>query len=336
MSTAVPPSKMHRYLTGMTSVSLARTDTDWGGSYFDVVKATSDTTAYFAINTSCDVEDENWEYCTVKVTGDVSGQTGDNAEARWAAGLDDCTPAASSGDGRYESFESCWSADSVTWPTINPGDDFEITGYCKGADYECAEELRVCFNANDCDDNSYSSKPWTQIGELWDDADHCLYDEDDDDVWECLDDAFDDWLDDNMRRHHDYDDLEDEEDEDRGFTLEDYEDDLDDVGDRPSTRRSETVLERYQRHWASRTPISIYQSMDDVDTHGPSFRLTADEYLTVNFTTFLESTAPCSIPGSAGREASPGCLQKPVVCQRSCLLTTSSITRAKPNNRKFM
>jgi len=55
------------------------------------------------------------------------------------------------------------------------------------------------------------------------------------------------------------------------------------------------VRERYQRQWNARTPVSIYQSVDDVDTRGPSFRLTADEYLTVNFTTFLESTAPYQI-----------------------------------------
>ena len=159
----------------------------------------------------------------------------------------------------------------------------------------CAEELRVCYNANDCDDNEFERKPWDQVGELWEEAGSCLYDDDDEDVWECLDDALDDWLDDNMHSNDDYDDLEDEEEDDRGFTLEDYEDDLDDVGNRPSTRRSETVLERYQRQWAARTPISIYQSMNEVDTHGPSFRSTADEYLTVNFTTFLESTSPYQI-----------------------------------------
>ena len=159
----------------------------------------------------------------------------------------------------------------------------------------CAEELRVCYNANDCDDNEFERKSWEQVGELWEEAGSCLYDDDDEDVWECLDDALDDWLDDNMHSNDDYDDLEDEEEDDRGFTLEDYEDDLDDVGNRPSTRRSETVLERYQRQWAARTPISIYQSMNEVDTHGPSFRSTADEYLTVNFTTFLESTSPYQI-----------------------------------------
>ena len=286
-------------VAGLTSVSLA-TETNWGGGYFDVVEASANT-AYFSINTSCDDTDEN---CTVKVTGTLDSQYSDpSAVTNWKTALEACA-AASSGDGRYQSFENCWSTTAtpslgtgftVTWPYINPDDDFEITPYCKSGDEVCAEELRVCFNANDCDDNSYDRKQWSQVGDLWDEAGSCLYDDDEDDVWECIDEAFDDWLDDNMRSNDDYDDLEDEEDEDRGFVLEDYEDDLDDVGDQPSTRRSETVLERYKRTWAARTPRSIYAAMSDVDDNGPSFRLTKDEYLTVNFTEYLESTKPYQI-----------------------------------------
>ncbi|MCE2468086.1 MAG: hypothetical protein J4G06_08700, partial [Caldilineaceae bacterium] len=133
----------------------------------------------------------------------------------------------------------------------------------------CAEELRVCYNANDRDNNEFERKSWDQVGELWEEADSCLYDEDEEEVWECLDYALDNWLDDHMGSKDDYGDLEDERDNRRGFTLEDYENDLDDVGGRP-TRPSETVLERYQRQWASRIPTSIYQSMNEVDTHGPS------------------------------------------------------------------
>ncbi|MYC62453.1 MAG: hypothetical protein F4X16_06410 [Caldilineaceae bacterium SB0661_bin_34] len=287
---------------GMTSVSLANTETDWGGSYFDVVEASA-RTAHFAIDRSCDDIDEN---CTVTVSGTLhTDHTGGaNDEANWAAALGACTLTASSDDGRYESFENCWdlaalgTGFTVTWPTINPEDDFEITPYCKRNDAVCAEELRVCFNAADCDDNDYERRDWTRVGELWEEAGSCLHDgdEDDEDVWECIDEALDDWLDDHMGSNDDYDDLEDERENRRGFTLEDYENDLDDVGDeQPRGRASETVLERYQRQWAARTPISIYQSMNEVDTRGPSFRLTADEYLTVNFTTFLESTSPYQI-----------------------------------------
>ena len=250
------------------------------------------------------IRDDN---CTVAVTADLvssefAGATGADL---WAAALAGCGTSAGSGDNRYSNFESCWINDRtgvtngrVTWPTINPDDDFEITPYCKRGDDVCAEELRVCFNAHDCDENDYESRSWDRVGELWDEAGSCLHDgdEDDEDVWECIDEALDDWFDDHMGRNDDYDDLEDERESRRGFVLLDYEDDLDDVGDaQPRGRASETVLERYQRQWAARTPTSIYQSMNEVDTRGPSFRLTADEFLTVNFTAYLESTSPYQI-----------------------------------------
>ncbi|MCE2468088.1 MAG: hypothetical protein J4G06_08710, partial [Caldilineaceae bacterium] len=248
---------------GMTSVSLAATDTpEYHGSLFDVVEATSGT-AYFSIISSCDGREYN---CTVTVRGNPTDNNSGNAEQNWRDELQLCTNDDGSGDERYAEFEACWDGKSanftVTWPTINPDDDFEITPYCQRGDDVCAEELRVCFNANDCDNNDYERREWTQVGELWEEADSCLYDDDDDeDIWECLDEALDDWLDDHMGSNDDYDDLEDERDNRRGFTLEDYEDDLDDVGDeQPRGRASETVLERYQRQWASRIPTSIYQS----------------------------------------------------------------------------
>ena len=293
---------------GMTSVSLARTETEFHGmDDFIILEATS-TTAYFTIDDSCGDIDEN---CTIRVIRNPGIADDDNDgdfEDDWKEEFDgeNCLnmPTRSGEDGRNTDFLSCWAgvpADAtfhIEWPVIRPDDDFEITPYCKLGDDVCAEELIVCYHAGDCDNNSYDkgegNRRFTQVGDLWDEAGSCLYDDDEDDVWECLDEALDDWLDDNMHSNDDYDDLEDEEDEDRGFTLEDYENDLDDVGGRP-TRPSETVLERYQRQWASRTPTSIYQSMDAVDTRGPSFRLTADEFLTVNFTAYLESTSPYQI-----------------------------------------
>jgi hypothetical protein len=292
-------------VAGMTSVSLAtRVDTTFLGGYFDIVEATT-TTAYFDITRSCDDTDEN---CTVKVTASSAlDSAGD-----WKTKIDDtsvCDQTAGDEDERGEAFKDCWAAHgtadtqtyTIEWPIIHLRDndnyDFEITPYCESGDDVCAEELIVCYNANDCDGNERERGSWDAVGELWDEAGSCLYDSDDDDVWDCLNDALDEWLDDHMGRNDDYDDLEDERDNVRGFVLNDYEDDLSDVHDEQSTggRASETVRERYQRQWNARTPVSIYQSVDDVDTRGPSFRLTADEYLTVNFTTFLESTSPYQI-----------------------------------------
>lgn len=232
---------------GLTSVSLASTPTDFEGSWFDVIEARS-TYAWFSITRDCDDIDEN---CAVRVRGTPSGT--DTNEENWAAELadtdtDNCDTEAR-GDDRWERFQNCWesvkSADGFTveWPVIRPDDDFEITPYCKRGDSVCAEELRVCFNAADCDGNSYGRKDWTEMGELWDEAGSCLYDDNDDDVWECIDDALDDWLDDNMRSGDDYNDLDDEEDDTRGFTLEDYENDLSQVGNRPyAPRRQPTYV----------------------------------------------------------------------------------------------
>jgi hypothetical protein len=224
-------------VAGLTSVSLANTPTDFENGYFDVVEAGSGY-AWFAITRDCDDIDE---HCAVRVRGTPSVTTGTN-QANWAAELSTanigiCT----SGDDRYEKFENCWEGKETTftveWPVIRPDDDFEITPYCKRGDNVCAEELRICFNANDCANNDYDRRPWTQVGELWDKADNCLYDSDEDDVWECIDEEFDDWLDDNMRSGDDYSDLDDEEEDERGFTLEDYENDLSQVGDQPYTPR---------------------------------------------------------------------------------------------------
>ena len=76
------------------------------------------------------------------------------------------------------------------------------------------------------------------------------------------------------------------EEDERGFTLEDYENNLNDVGDRPSTRRSETVLEGSRQQGTSRTATPIYQPVDDA-------------YLTVNFTDYLETNAPYRICNTA-------------------------------------
>lgn len=304
---------------GMTSVSLAaREDTTFLGRYFDVVDATTKT-ADFDITRDCEDTDE---HCTVKVTRNPAFSSsdfgGNTAERFWKNKIDDSNLAAcektsnNDEDDRGREFEDCWKAIAaddgsnvtytIVWPYIHLRDndnyDFEITPYCKSGDDVCAEELIVCYNSRACYENEFDSDAaWRDVGELWDDAGSCLYNSDNDDVWECLQDALDDWLDEHMNSDRDdYEDLEDERDRVRGFVLNDYEDDLNDVHDQQSSgSASETVRERYQRQWNARTPVSIYQSVDDVDTHGPSFRLTADEYLTVNFTAFLESTSPYQV-----------------------------------------
>ena len=281
---------------GMTSVSLARTETRFHGpDEFIILKATS-TRAYFTIDDSCEDIDEN---CTVIVRtgGGFLDPTNDGFESDWAGALDfitnPCTTSGNGENGRNKDFEDCWKllevehnvTYTVEWPVIRPADDFDITPYCQRGDEVCAAELRVCYNARDCDDNDFERVSWDQVGDLWDEASSCLYDDDEDDVWECLDEALDDWLDDNMGHNDDYDDLEDEKEDNRGFTVEDYANDLNDVG---GNRRS-------QRQGTSRAPTPVHQPTDAVGTRGPSFQPNRDAYLTVNFTAYLETDSPYQI-----------------------------------------
>ena len=297
---------------GMTSVSLAKTETLFHGTHNFIILQATNTTAYFTIDNDCDDIDKN---CTVFVRRNIHfDPSGDDGfEDEWKAEIDGgntgivgCSMDGTGESGRNRDFELCWEAVerggnpglefTIEWPSINPDDDFEVTPYCKRGDDVCAAELRVCYNANDCDGNSYGRQSWTEVGELWDEAGSCLYDDDEDEVWECLDEALDDWLDDNMDHDDDYGDLEDEEEEDRGFTLEDYEDDLSSVGrDWATPRRAENASARSPRQETSRTPTTVYQPRTSVDTRQSGSRLTGNEYLTVNFTAYLEAKAPYQV-----------------------------------------
>ena len=146
---------------GMTSVSLA-SRTYYYGDYFAVVEAGSNY-AWFSINQDCDDVDEN---CAVKVEG-TPGGSGNDYTQRWVDELSrDATyptcgfSANEYGDDQmYADFENCWeqqkSGFTVLWPVIHHNDDFEITPYCKRGDDVCAVELRICFNAADCENNNF-------------------------------------------------------------------------------------------------------------------------------------------------------------------------------------
>ena len=252
---------------GMTSVSLANV-TEYQGGYFEVVEAGSNY-AWFSITWGgCHDIDEN---CAVKVTGTPGATTGDPV-ARWVAELSNentldigCGFNSASRDAdRYAHFENCMEVQkdgfTVHWPTVNPDDAFEITPYCKRGDEVCSVELRICFNAADCENNNYRKRPWSKMGDFWDDLlsflwGSCLYDDDEDAVWECINDEFVDWRDDELPRSGDYDDLVDQDEDERGFVVMDYENDLNDVSDRSIPfRRYETLPEPDQ---TQSTPTAV-------------------------------------------------------------------------------
>ena len=65
------------------------------------------------------------------------------------------------------------------------------------------------------------------MGDVWDDLlsefrPSCPYDDDEDDIWECINDEFVDWRDGNLSRNGDYDDPVDQAEDERGFVVMNY------------------------------------------------------------------------------------------------------------------
>ncbi len=293
----------------MSGLVLADEDTfaTGSGDRLKIIKASS-SQAYFTIwdDDDCDDTDLN---CTARVRGSVDKAGNEDIEEAWARVFEDECKSEdnikSSNDGRQNAaFENCWddAGFDVEWPIIKPDFMFDITPHCDGNDDECAIELAICYNPKDCDpaDESATDRnaASSDIAEFWNDAGDCLYDDDEDDVWECIDDEFQDWLDD-LGRNDDYDDLIDEledEEDDLGIATDenrDYEDDLDDVGPDGGSDRDdddETPVETYQRRWRNASPTNIFDDEDEVDEGGYSFRPSQDEYLTFDFTSYLDLT----------------------------------------------
>ncbi len=257
-------------LAGMTSVSQANR-TDYHGGYFEVVEAGSNYAWYLlhwgTLEGTCDEVDHN---CAVKVTGTPSTTTG-NPVARWVDELSKaktidigCGLTFGRGSDRYAEFENCMEVQktgfTVHWPSVKPNDAFEITPFCKSGDEVCSVELRICFNAADCENNNYRKRRWSKVADFWDDLlsefrPSCLYDDDEDDVWECINDEFVDWRLDYMPHNGDYDDLVDQAEDERGFVVMNYKNNLNDVSDRSIPfRRYETLPEPDQ---TQSTPTAV-------------------------------------------------------------------------------
>ena len=303
---------------------LADQTTTLGGGRFEIIEASS-TSAYFTITSSgCDDTDEN---CTVRVTSSANitshanvGTYNNDNEIAWknvfeaicgASGNPTNHVTGSDGNENKE-FEECWEAQTgdhtfnVFWPIIKPDDKFDVRPHCDDNDNQCAVELGICYNPADCRDDDRVTRATdtntasSDIAEFWEDAGSCLYDDDEEDVWECIDDEFQDWLDDELNNSDDYDDLIDElersRNDDLGLSILGYDDDLNEVGDADDDDDDpETLLERYQRRWRSARPVSIYRDMDKVDEGSYSFRPTQDDYLTINVTDYLELGSPIQV-----------------------------------------
>ena len=219
-----------------------------------------------------------------------------------------------SGEGTQNlAFENCWKDSNyrVAWPIIDLPRryKFNITPHCDGNDEECAVELQFCYNPADCNPADQSAtdqdKGSDEVAEFWEDAGNCLYDNDEDDVWECLDDEFQDWLDDELSGSDDYNDFIDElQDNERDLGIatdddDDYDDDLDDVGPEGDSDREDdeeqTSAETYQRRWRTARVTPIFEDEDEVDAAGYSFRPSRDDYLTIDFTSYLDLSGSAQV-----------------------------------------
>ena len=304
----------------MSGLALAQTETDPGGERFEII-AERGNDAYFSILDESECDDDD-EYCTVKVTW--SSNTDDNKpedSAKWAenfnrhcgSGTNEVEDNASEGPQNFD-FEKCWNNKKyeVEWPIIELGRryKFDITPYCDGNDDECAVELQICYNPKDCDPADESgedqNKASSKVADFWEDAGSCLYDDDDDDVWDCIDDEFQDWLDDELSSNDDYNDFIDELQRREGRLGmatdddNDYDDDLSDVGGESDSGRNDddddqTSVATYQRRWRSARVTPIAKDEDEVDGGGYSFRPSKDEYLTIDFTSYLDFSGSAQV-----------------------------------------
>ncbi len=294
-----------------------------GDQRFDIIEANANS-AYFSIldKGDCDDTDEN---CTVKVTKSSTvtlPDTPTTSEGKWeklfretVCVVGNTVNIGASERLQNEAFENCWESVpenyEVEWPIISLGRrfKFDITPHCDGNDEECAVELHFCYNPADCDpaDESASDKDTvpTRVANFWEDAGDCLYDDDEDDVWDCLDDEFQDWLDDELSSSDDYNDFIGEL-EDREHRLgistdddDDYDDDLDDVGPEGDSRddddEDQTSVATYQRRWRTSRVTPVFEDEDEIDSGGYSFRPSRDDYLTVDFTSYLDLSGSAQV-----------------------------------------
>ena len=300
---------------GMSSRVWADEPTTPGGSDDWEIIEVDGNSAYFSLLDRNDCNDPD-DYCAVEVeiTSAVPNAHDDmNTEEEWAAKFEELC--GSGGSSSYEvrgspgsygdEFEECWAEYDfdVVWPHIQLDDKFDISGHCDGYDDTCAVELVICYNPHDCDqprnnEGEYddADRPANDIGEFWQDAGNCLYDNDEDDVWECIDDEFEDWLDD-LNRNDDYDDLLEElhdatEDDDYGVAIADYDGDRNDV---PGRHRARTVSAKSRARttaasYTTRPVVYLPPLATGVQRYAPPY----GDYVVANFTQHLEA-APHSV-----------------------------------------
>ena len=289
-----------------------------GDDRFEVIEVRG-SSAYFSILDQGDCAD-NDENCTVQVTPLSTAVSPPTTPASWSEAFQTvCVPEVavrphSSAWQQNQQFETCWKNANyeVKWPIISLGrrNKFDITPHCDGNDEECAVELQFCYNPEDCNPADETARDRDKdttrgVADFWEDAGRCLYDNDEDEVWDCINEEFQDWLDDELSSSDDYNDFINElEDVENRLGIatdddDDYDDDLDDVGSEDDSRRDDdeeqTSAETYQRRWRTARVTPIFEDEDEVDAAGYSFRPSRDDYLTIDFTSYLDLSGSAQV-----------------------------------------
>ncbi len=230
-------------LLGSAAAVQADTFTGTDISQFDIVEATSRSSKW--TTRGCTNDDDIDDGCYVEVKADsdlrddIAEEEEDIDEERWAAYFNEHCADDINGDydDKNEDFNDCWEDKGATviWPQVDPSENFEATGFCKSGDSTCSISINICYNANECDGQRSNDDEFDEddgrMADFFDDTRRCLFDVDDDELTECINDELRDVYDALKRQGRvNYSALEDRL-EDQGVEIERYSTSLRNVED---------------------------------------------------------------------------------------------------------
>ncbi len=225
------------------SAAAVRADTDTDISQFDIVSASSSQSKW--TTRGCTDDDDIDDGCYVEVRADsslrddIEAMNEATAEENWAAyfNAEHDLRNRDSYSEKNEDFNDFWEGEgaTVTWPQVDPREDFEATGFCKSGDWTCSININICYNADECDDRRSNDDEFEEdngrMADFFDNTRRCLFDVSDSRFTECINDALRDIYDALERQGRvSYSALEDRL-EDQGVEIERYSTSLRNVED---------------------------------------------------------------------------------------------------------
>ena len=226
------------------SAAAVQADTSTDISQFDIVSATSRSSKW--TTRGCTDDDDIDDGCYVDVRADsslqsdIGDETGTTSADKWASYFNTACNHLSNSDSyseKNEDFNDCWEDEgaTVTWPQVDPNENFEATGFCKSGDSTCSISINICYNADECDGKSSTDDEFEKddgrMADFFDDTRRCLFDVRDRELTECINDELRDVYDALKRQGRvSYSALEDRL-EDQGVEIERYSSSLRNVED---------------------------------------------------------------------------------------------------------